>query len=63
MRNRAGYEKTNLSGEMAYQSFVPSALPPVPPIEMSEEMIRLQINANKQHTEQESAADRKPNME
>ncbi len=63
MRNRAGYEKTNLSGEMAYQSFVPSALPPVPPIEMSEEMIRLLIKANSQLSVLESAAVRIPNME
>lgn len=46
MENRAGYYKTNLSGELAYKSFVPSPLPPV--IEMSEEMIGLLVKANSQ---------------
>ena len=38
MNNRAGYYKQNLSGEMAYKSFVPNPLPPVPPIELSEDI-------------------------
>ncbi|MCD7836616.1 MAG: hypothetical protein LUG83_08215 [Lachnospiraceae bacterium] len=47
MENRTGYYKTNLSGKMAYKSFVPSALPAVPPIvEMSEEMVSLLVKAN-----------------
>lgn len=33
MNNRAGEFVTNLSGEMAYKSFKPSPLPPVPPID------------------------------
>ena len=28
MNNRSGIYKKNLSGEMAYKSFMPSALPP-----------------------------------
>ena len=32
-KNRAGYYRTNLTGEAAYQSFVPSPLPPEPDIE------------------------------
>ena len=39
MNNRAGYYKQNLSGEMAYKSFVPNPLPPVPPIELSEDIV------------------------
>ena len=35
MINRAGYYKSNLSGEMEYKSFVPSPLPPIPPIEIT----------------------------
>lgn len=47
MRNRAGYYRTNLSGEMAYQSFVPSSLPPNPPILVDEEMLKLLLAAHR----------------
>lgn len=63
MKNRAGYYKTNLSGEMAYQSFMPNALPPDPPIEMSEEMIRLLVKANSELAVLESVATRIPNVD
>ncbi|MCD8363804.1 MAG: Fic family protein [Lachnospiraceae bacterium] len=63
MGNRAGYYKTNLSGEMAYQSFVPNALPPVPPIEMSEEIIRLLVKANSQLAVLDSVATHIPNVD
>ncbi|MCD8046826.1 MAG: Fic family protein [Clostridiales bacterium] len=63
MKNRAGYYKTNLSGELAYQSFMPSALPPVPSIEMSEEMVRLLVTANSQLAVLESVATRIPNVD
>ena len=45
MNNRAGCLVTNLSGEMAYQSFRPNPLPPEPPIEMSNELIAKLIEA------------------
>lgn len=35
MTNRAGTLVSNLSGEMAYESFRPAPLPPNPPIEVS----------------------------
>ena len=38
MSNRAGTLVSNLSGDMAYQSFRPSPLPPTPPIELSGEL-------------------------
>ncbi len=63
MENRAGYYKTNLSGEMAYKSFVPNALPPVPPIEPSEEMVSLLVKANSQLAVLESIATRIPNVD
>ena len=47
-KNRAGYYRTNLTGEAAYQSFVPSPLPPEPDIEPDQDMIGLLINANTQ---------------
>ncbi|MDR3296277.1 MAG: Fic family protein [Clostridiales Family XIII bacterium] len=46
--NRAGFLKTNLSGESAYKSFIPAALPPNPPIELDGEAVRLLVAANKQ---------------
>ena len=38
MTNRAGTFVSNLSGEMAYESFRPAPLPPNPPIEVSGEL-------------------------
>lgn len=63
MNKRAGYLKTNLSGELAYQSFVPSALPPEPPIEMDHEMIRHLIDARSNIAVLESVAKRIPSMD
>ncbi len=63
MNNRAGHLKTNLSGEMAYQSFVPKPLPPSPPIEMTEDMLDLLIKANSQLAVLESVATRIPNVD
>ncbi|MDR2780103.1 MAG: Fic family protein [Synergistaceae bacterium] len=44
---RAGKWKTNLSGEAAYQSFVPSPLPPTSPVALDSETVRLLIRANR----------------
>lgn len=63
MNDRAGYWKTNLSGEMAYQSFVPSPLPPTPPIEMSEDILEQLIKANSQLAILESVATRIPDVD
>ena len=63
MNTRAGHLKTNLSGEMAYQSFVPNPLPPMPPIEMTEDMLDLLIKANSQLAVLESMATRIPNVD
>ena len=63
MNNRAGHVKTNLSGEMAYQSFVPNPLPPMPSIEMTEGMLDLLIKANSQLAVLESMATRIPNVD
>lgn len=40
MNNRAGHYKSNLSGEMAYKSFVPNPPLPAPPIELTEGILR-----------------------
>ena len=63
MYNRAGHLITNLSGEMAYKSFVPTPLPPKPSIELTEDMINLLIKANSQLAVLESIATRSPNVE
>jgi Fic family protein len=63
MENRAGHYKTNLSGEMAYKSFVPTPLPPTPPIELTEDMVGLLIKANSSLAVLESVATRIPNVE
>lgn len=62
MNNRSGYLKTNMSGELSYQSFVPSPLPPTPPIEVNEEMVELLIKANSQVAVLEGVATRIPNV-
>ena len=46
MHERAGYYRTNLSGDMAYKSFVPSQLPPNPELKIDDEMISLLTKAN-----------------
>lgn len=38
---RSGRVRTNLTGELAYASFVPANLPPEPPIELDQDMQRL----------------------
>ena len=62
MNNRAGYLKTNLTKEMAYQSFVPSSLPPSPAIEVSQDMIDLLVKANSKIAVLESMAIHIPNV-
>lgn len=47
MKNRAGHYRKNLSGEMAYYSFVPNALPPNPALNVDDEMILLLTKANR----------------
>ncbi len=46
MNDRAGYLRSNLSGELSYQSYVPNPLPPTPTIDMTEDLIDLLIEAN-----------------
>lgn len=47
MKTRAGEYRPNISGEMQYQSFVPSSLPPSPPIVVDEEMLKLLLSAHR----------------
>lgn len=62
MNNRAGCFIRNLSGDMAYESFKPSPLPPNPPIEVDEDMLEKLIEANKNIAVLESLSSRIPNV-
>lgn len=44
--NRSGIYKSNLSGEMTYKSFLPSALPPKPELTLDDDLTKLLVNAN-----------------
>ncbi len=63
MNNRASHYKSNLSGEMAYKSFMPNPLPPDPPVELTEDIVSLLVKANSQLAVLESVATRIPNVE
>ena len=62
MKNRAGEFAANLSGKMAYKSFKPNPLPPIPSIEQDNEMVECLVTANKQIATIESIAKRIPNV-
>lgn len=57
---RAGSFQTNLTGEMSYKSFLPAPLPPVPPIELEQETVKLLVQANKKLAALESIASHIP---
>lgn len=61
MIERAGYYRTNLSGDMAYKSFVPNPLPPNPELKIDEEMILLLTEANSSIATLETVSNRIPN--
>ena len=63
MNTRAGRTVQNLSGEMAYYSFYPQALPPQPDIEIDNEMRQLLIDAHKKLALLEGLSDRIPNKD
>lgn len=63
MNTRAGYFRQNLTGELAYSSFVPSSLPPNPPVVLDAEGVELLVAAHRQLALLEGLAARIPNME
>ena len=63
MNTRAGYERQNLTGELTYRSFVPSPLPPAPPVDLGAEGVELLVAAHRQLALLEGLAARIPNME
>ena len=54
--SRAGIYVDNLTGEATYQSFKPNPLPPMPEIEMDEEIVKLLVDANKQLVKLDTAS-------
>ena len=61
MNERSGYYRRNLTGELAYESFVPSRLPPNPTIKIDEEMISLLTETNSSISKLETVSNRIPN--
>ena len=62
MNERSGHLKTNLSGEAAYESFVPSPLPPTPPVEMGDDMVACLVEAHARLAALDGVATRIPNL-
>lgn len=62
MGNRAGEFKNNLTGDATYKSFVPSPLPPNPPISLNGDIIDLLVSANKRLGMLEGISSRIPNV-
>ena len=63
MANRAGKAVQNLRGEFAYSSFYPQPLPPLPSVEIDEEMRELLIDAHKKLALLDGLSDRIPNKD
>jgi Fic family protein len=61
--NRAGKHITNLSGDSSYLSFKPNPLPPIPPLEISDDMLSKLIEANRELAKLNAAAKYIPNTE
>ena len=62
MKNRTGAWKRNMSGEAAYESFMPAPLPPVSSLEMSPEMVMQLVRAHRQLGALEGIVSRIPDM-
>lgn len=63
MKNRAGEFRKNLTGDLQYKSFLPSPLPPKPPVEFDEEIVYLLTKANRTIGILEGLSRQVPNIE
>ena len=61
--NRAGKYIENMTGEAMYKSFQPSALPPEPPLEINEHLLKLLVEANRQLAQLETASQLIPDID
>ena len=59
---RSGKYIENLTGEALYKSFKPSPLPPLPPLEIDENLIKLLVEANRQLAQLDTASQLIPNI-
>lgn len=59
---RSGVFQQQLSGELAYQAFLPSALPPQPPLALDEEMVALLVQAHAQLSRLEALSGQIPDV-
>lgn len=62
LTNRVGTYRNNLSGELAYKSFIPNPLPPTPELEIDSELLELLIETSRKLAELDGVAKRIPNM-
>ncbi len=60
--NRAGKLQSNLGGAAEYRSFVPAQLPPIPAIDVDDEMLKLLVEGSKELTILESISRFIPNI-
>ncbi len=60
---RSGELVVNLSGEMAYQSFKPSPLPPKPELNINSDIVKKLVEANRDLVRLDTAAKLIPNVE
>ena len=60
---RSGKYIENLTGEALYKSFKPSPLPPLPPLEIDENLIKLLVEANRQLAQLDTASQLIPNID
>lgn len=61
--NRAGKYIENMTGEAMYKSFQPSALPPEPPLEINEHLLKLLVEANRQLAQLDTASQLIPDID
>ena len=59
---RSGSVRQNLSGELAYFSFMPTPLPPNPPVQIDERTLSLLIEANRRVAFLDAISDKIPNL-
>ncbi len=62
MKNRAGTYVSNLSGDMSYQSFKPAPLPPIPSLNLNNELVFKLVEASKNLTLLDALANFVPNI-
>ena len=61
--NRAGKYIENMTGEAMYKSFQPSALPPEPPLEINERLLKMLVEANRQLAQLDTASQLIPDID